>query len=233
MIYTSSALTRKHNSCPRGPDWLERNGLPPETPVSMGTIVRTLGVYDALFSFCEVFPECEGEASVVIRNFGLYVAGMACRFICLSEHNAVPALAQANSVLNNWARGTRNDNHAAKIRKVISKLPRPVEREQIAKWYTVYDYLLSNQHDYLKVMQATRAFIEGAEIADIRGPVYDEMRKRLFEALGEEDGPPLTPDEVKALGDAYTARTDSRRTDGNRRNEPSRLRFRERGKDIH
>lgn len=231
MIYTSSALTRKHNSCPRGPDWLEKHGLSPDTPVSMGAIVRTLGVYDALFSFCEVFPECEGEAETVLRNFGLYVAGLACRFICLSEYNSVTVLSQANSVLNQWARKRRNENHAAKIRKAISKLPRPDERPQVAKWYTTYDYLLSNQHDYLKVLQATRALIEGCEVADIRAPVYDEVRRRLFEALGEDDGPPLTPDEVKVLGDAYTAGIAARRTDGNRRNEPSRLRFRERDKD--
>lgn len=232
MIYTSSALTRKHNSCPRGPDWLEQHGLSADTPVSMGSIVRTLGVYDALFSFCEVFPECEGEARTVLRNYGLYIAGMACRFICLSEYNAVSVLAQSNAVLNQWARGTRNENHAAKMRKAIGKLPRPSEREQVGKWYMAYDYLLSNQHDYMKVMQATRALIEGADIADIRAPVYDEARRRLFEALGEEDGPPLTTDEVKVLGDAYTAGIAARRTDGSRRDEPTRLRFRERDKDV-
>lgn len=230
MIYTSSALTRKHNSCPRGPDWLEQHNLPAETPVSMGGIVRTLGVYDALFSFCEVFPECKLEAELVLRGFGLYIAGMCCRFICLSEHNSVGILAASNSVLNNWAAGTRNNTHAAKMRKSVGKLPRPAERPQIGKWYAAYDYLLSNQPDYMKVMQATRAFMEGAEIADIHGPVYDEMRKRLFEALGEEDGPPLTPDEVKVLGDAYTAGIAARRADGDRHNEPTRLRFRERDK---
>lgn len=189
-IHTRASLTAKFNICEGGTartaQTLDRLGLTMDSPVTMGLILREMGLSDCVFSFCAVEKKDRAAADKALRSYMLHITGLALRFIVVT-HNAEygEVLLEANKVINKRCEGHSRPAQLARAYAKINDLYRAEADPKIKYWLDVYRCMLSDKPDYLAATHGGIALMDGANVAGIKEPVHAELVDVLYRYLGE------------------------------------------------
>lgn len=188
-IKTRASLTAKHNICEGGTErtklTLERLGLQFDSIVTMGLILREMGLSDCVFSFCATEKEDRKEADRVLRAYMLYVTGLAQRFIILTHSQYDAMLAEANKAINKRCEGHRRPAQLARLYAKVNDAYRTESEPRVKHWLDVYRCMLSDKPDHLAATHGGIALMDGADIVGIRNEVHIQLVEELTRLLGE------------------------------------------------
>lgn len=188
-IHTRASLTAKFNVCEGGTqrtkETLERLGLSFDSKVTMGLILREMGLSDCVFSFCAVEKQDRGEADRVLWAYMLYVTGLAQRFIILTHPTYDDMMAEANKAINKRCEGHKRPAQLARIYARVNDAYRAEPDAKIRYWLDVYRCMLSDKPDHLAATHGGIALMDGAQIAGIRAEIHATLVVELTRLLGE------------------------------------------------
>lgn len=191
-IYTTAARVARFDVCEGGTERtaaaLAREGKTMDTVVTLQNILHSLGLTDALFSFCDVEPGSEVERDRVLGRYIVVLGALLCPGVQVAVHEdraVYRAVQDARMLIDKRGAGIEREAFAKRVLVTLLRAKREQDAPHLRYWLQGIAELLGPKPNYLAATHATVACIEGYRALGMEARAVEHLTKRLESLLNE------------------------------------------------